>query len=196
MLVREFAQRARKRKGFSLVELMVVVAIIAILAAIAVPQYKKYQLKAKTSEARVNLSAIRSVEESYSAEHGYYVLTNWAPASVPQTAPKKFEEGGTNKGFNALEFAPAGKVYYSYAVLDTSNKKADDKSSDDEDDTLSGVQIKATSNTDIHIWAIGDLDGDAGSDIPDLSKIDSSNYGAFMTQDESSDIINKNPGKF
>ncbi len=195
MLVREFAQRARKRKGFSLVELMVVVAIIAILAAIAVPQYKKYQLKAKTSEAKINLSAIRSVEESYSAEHGYYVLAGWAPSSVPGTAPTNFPTDDT--GFNQLEFAPAGKVYYSYAVLDSSNQTANSGSVTDADPDNDGVQVNATNNKiDINIWAIGDLDGDAGSNNPPSNLSSLGKFGAFVTNDERSDIINKNPGKF
>jgi len=193
MLVEEIARRAKRREGFSLVELMVVVAIIAILAAIAVPQYKKYQLKAKTSEAKMNIGGIKSAEEAYSAENDYYILTNWAPSSVPQTAPSTFSEGGTNTGFDKLGYAPAGKVYYSYAVLDSSNNKADDGS--DAETTLDGIQVKADSSVNIHIWAIGDLDGDAGNTIPsDLTSL--GNYGAFMTDDENSKIIDKNPGKF
>ncbi len=56
----------RNEKGFSLVELMVVVAIIGILAAIAVPNFQRFSAKSKQSEAKSNLSMV------YSSEAGYY----------------------------------------------------------------------------------------------------------------------------
>ena len=45
-------------KGFSLVELMVVVAIIGILAALAVPRFTVFQVKARQSEAKTNLNLV------------------------------------------------------------------------------------------------------------------------------------------
>ena len=45
------------QKGFTMIELMVVVVIVAILAAIAVPQYDKYMLRAAMSEADTNIAA-------------------------------------------------------------------------------------------------------------------------------------------
>jgi type IV pilus assembly protein PilA len=197
MLVKEVARRAKRRGGFSLVELMVVVAIIAILAAVAIPQYKKYQLKAKTSEAKVNIGAIRSLEEAYSVENDYYVLTNWAPGTIPGTAPTKFTEAGDadKKGFDKIGFAPSGKVYYSYAVLNSENKTADEYNGSDNSTELDGIQVEITNSTDIRIWAIGDLDSDGNAEgNPDPSKL--GNNGAFMSTDEDPKIYDKNPGHF
>ncbi len=62
----------RKDKGFTLIELMIVVAIIGILAAIAIPNFMNYQCKAKQSEAKSNLGNIRTAEEAYYAEKDSY----------------------------------------------------------------------------------------------------------------------------
>lgn len=56
------------REGFTLVELMIVVAIIGILATIAVPQYQKFQAKSKQTEIRLALGAIHTVETSAAIE--------------------------------------------------------------------------------------------------------------------------------
>lgn len=60
------------REGFTLVELMVVVAIIGILASIAIPQYSKFQAKARQSEVRIQLGATYTVEQSFAAENNSY----------------------------------------------------------------------------------------------------------------------------
>ena len=62
----------KKSKGFTLIELMIVVAIIGILAAIAIPNFMSYQCKAKQSEAKSNLGTIRTTQEAYLAEYDVY----------------------------------------------------------------------------------------------------------------------------
>ncbi len=62
-----------RRKGFTLVELMIVVAILGILSAIAIPMYRNYVSTAKKSEAKANLQTIRLLEEQYYADNKTYV---------------------------------------------------------------------------------------------------------------------------
>lgn len=65
--------KLRMQKGFTLIELMIVVAIIGILAAIAIPNFMRFQAKSKQSEAKTNLGAIGTTAEAYRAEHDTYV---------------------------------------------------------------------------------------------------------------------------
>jgi type IV pilus assembly protein PilA len=64
----------RSNEGFTLVELMVVVAIIGILATLAVPQYKKFQAKSRQSEARLSLGGAYTIEQSFAAENSSYTM--------------------------------------------------------------------------------------------------------------------------
>jgi len=80
----------RNKKGFTLIELMIVVAIIGILAAIAIPNFLKFQAKSKQSEAKTNLKAI------YTAETGY------------------FGENNTYNAFDSVNWEPVGAARYTY----------------------------------------------------------------------------------
>ena len=62
----------KNEKGFTLVELMIVVAIIGVLSAVAVPNFKKYQARAKTSEAKVQLAAVYTAEQAFFGDYGIY----------------------------------------------------------------------------------------------------------------------------
>ncbi len=84
--------RMRNKKGFTLIELMIVVAIIGILAAIAIPNFLKFQAKSKQSEAKTNLKAI------YTAETGYY------------------GENNTYNEFKSVNWEPVGAARYTYSV--------------------------------------------------------------------------------
>jgi type IV pilus assembly protein PilA len=78
----------KKSKGFTLIELMIVVAIIGILAAIAIPNFLNYQCKARQSEAKSQLGAMANLEESFFAEKDFYtddpVELGWAPKGKPR----------------------------------------------------------------------------------------------------------------
>jgi len=108
----------KSNKGFTLIELMIVVAIIGILAAIAIPNFLRFQLKSKSSEGKVNLAAIRTAEESYLAEFGVYVGAIQAPAVAAIGSAKTpfVEIPVPGADFNTLGWQPEGQVFFSYGV--------------------------------------------------------------------------------
>ena len=80
-------QILRNRKGFTLIELMIVVAIIGILAAIAIPNFLRFQAKSKQSEARELLSSLYTAETAYFAEFNAYntmTIIGFTPAATPR----------------------------------------------------------------------------------------------------------------
>ena len=70
--MKSFLTSLKRQDGFTLVELMVVVAIIGLLSAVAVPNFKKYQAKAKMSEAKLQLSSIYTAESSFYSDFNMY----------------------------------------------------------------------------------------------------------------------------
>lgn len=64
-----------KKRGFTLIELMIVVAIIGILAAIAIPNFIKFQARSKQAEARTNLKSVFTAQKSYFGDHDKFGTT-------------------------------------------------------------------------------------------------------------------------
>jgi type IV pilus assembly protein PilA len=70
------------QKGFTLIELMIVVAIVGILAAIAIPAYQDYAVRARTSEPMAKLDELKLTVAEFAASNGTMPTTN-ASAGLP-----------------------------------------------------------------------------------------------------------------
>lgn len=109
---------SRARTGFSLVEVMIVVAIIAILAAIAIPNFMIMQLKAKRSEVATVINGIRTCEMEHSAVFGEYVTTPTAPRE-DAALDKSQVPWVTSPEWTLLGFVPDGALRGNYSVVST-----------------------------------------------------------------------------
>jgi type IV pilus assembly protein PilA len=170
------------RAGFTLVELMIVVAIIGILAALAIYGVRRYLQSAKASEAKNSIGAIaRGAVGAYERETTPAELLGEGTAgeafvhevctgatAVPGTVPAgnkyqpnsedgtDFETGTLRGGWRCLKFQIGSPIYYRYGYQSVLTEGSGELG-DDADNTNLGAPTTAGT---ILVWACGDLDGD------------------------------------
>jgi type IV pilus assembly protein PilA len=106
----------RGQKGFTLVELMIVVAIIGILAAIAIPQFAAYRERGYIASMQADVNSARIAEEAYYVQNNAYIAT-----TAPGTDLSAFGGVAPSTG-NAITVALVGTT--GYTVTATSDKSS------------------------------------------------------------------------
>ena len=120
--------RARKNRGFTIVELLIVVAIVGILATIAIFAYRRYVAQARKSEVFSMIAAIKSSEEAYKAESSQYLSTttigetDYYPvlgSGGAEPTPKTWNPNGDGRTlWTALGVSPPkSALYCGYVVV-------------------------------------------------------------------------------
>lgn len=130
------------KAGFTLIELMVVIAIIAFLTMISIPSLMSFLAKAKRTEAYVNLSSLAMAQKSYFAEHGKYTTNLSGP-------------GGLN-------WKPSGSCKYSYGFSGSEGKNYFSGQLNADSGALSQSNV---SPDGFLVCAAADIDGDGVADI-------------------------------
>ena len=136
---------AKTRKGFTLVELAVVIVIIGVLAAFGVPRFLKSVERSKAAEAFAYLAAVRSSQERYQAQNGIY-SSDITLLDIKASTPKYFTVGTVAAGSTSslqdswtltLTRTGASAGYGAYTVIFTQ---------DGYDSTNSGIQALSDIN--------------------------------------------------
>ncbi len=156
-------------RAFSLIEILIAIAILAVLASLAIPQYRKFVYKSRQTEVRVILPAIAQAQDLRENEKGTYITCGFYPSAGDVSNTKQIWPEPNCFSEN-LHFSPKGGTYCVYAVAagDFSTRPLGVFPTD-------GQEITPTPGIDITVIAKCDIDGDG-------------KYAYFTITDESTEI--------
>jgi len=143
--------KERKVTGFTLVELMIVIAIIAFLSVVAIPNFFTFLAKAKRAEAYMNLGSIYTAQKAYWAENGKYSTILNGQDGIGWK-PEGYSGGGKGE-----------KFYYTYGFGSGSEGSGYFTGKLETSHTLLSM-TKANEKLFV-VGAVGDIDGDGEPDI-------------------------------
>lgn len=139
-----------QKNGFSLIELMIVIAIMVFLAMLSVPTFMSFLAKAKRTEAYINLHAIYAAQKAYWIEHGTYTTVLNGPNGI-NWKPEGYRGGGSQESFNyTYGFTGSEGTNYVTGKLNTNS---------------SALSASRADKNGFIAVAAGDIDNDGKADI-------------------------------
>lgn len=169
----------KSERGFTLVELMITVAIVAVLAVLAMVGYSRWTRSAKTAEATAMIGSIKGQQDTYRAEtlryldctNGGMTLTTSYPAAPPTDQKQTFDLNacGGNlvcQSFRKLNVQSSGPVYYDYSCA---AGPADGAAVTG----FSGHSYGTANDVWVIVRAVGNLNNDATQSTYESSSFDS-----------------------
>jgi len=103
------------RRGFSLIELAMVLSVIGLLVTLSVPGYRSMVLRPRAAEARMGVQGIADAQLRYFRDHGQFVACPSMPAATPRGTLAAFDAKAP--GWKALAVSMEGRVRYRYEVV-------------------------------------------------------------------------------
>jgi type IV pilus assembly protein PilE len=118
------AERGRRRRGFTLIEVMIVVVMIALLAAVALPSYQATIRKGRRAEARAALVTAAQLMERYATEHGASGYSTATISTVP--GPTVVTKPVTDNGYYQLSLTNLAATTFTLRAAPQGAQAADD----------------------------------------------------------------------
>ena len=154
-------------RGFTLIEMSIVVVLVAVLAVLAVLGYRRYTATARSAEAKQVTGGIRMAQEAYKTEKGIYAAvsandSSYYPAAIPGRFVTQWGGNCTNcvagdpDAWKKIAVNPGGPVMFGYATVADVGANSGSVSGSG---MMAFAQLKATDPFYVTV-AWGDTDGD------------------------------------
>ncbi len=140
-----------KQSGFTLIELMVSVAIVAILAAVALPMYRNYVISGQINEATTNLTALRAKMEQYYQDNRTY-LTNGT--IISPCDPTSLSTLNGNLRYFSLSCGASGSATWTATTYTITATGLSGKATNDFTYTLDNNNNQASSTASGSAWGV------------------------------------------
>ncbi|SHK07555.1 type II secretion system protein GspG [Desulforamulus aeronauticus] len=162
-------KKLTEQKGFTLVEVMVVIVIIGILASVTIPQFSKQADKAKTARAEVEMKSMANIINIYYAEKGQYPMKS--NDDTDGTVAKVLKDNGLKWGSSDAIKDPWGNAYFYDATVESSKVTGfklycygSDQATDKESNiTISGNKDSVTAPTTGKVTTITGVKSDGST---------------------------------